>query len=144
MADQDVADFLAAFEAGDKNKDGTLNTGEFIRLMVVLGVPGGADRARAVLRQINKNGDAVVTQQEYFQAIKQLSVPTTQIRQMKQIFDIFDHDQTGWASKKDVINGLGELGVPIEGELKENLEKLDANKDGKIWFPDFLRVQLNI
>lgn len=46
MADQDVADFLAAFEAGDKNKDGTLNTGEFIRLMVVLGVPGGADRAR--------------------------------------------------------------------------------------------------
>lgn len=63
---------------------------------------------------------------------------------MKQIFDIFDHDQTGWASKKDVINGLGELGVPIEGELKENLEKLDANRDGKIWFPDFLRVQLNI
>lgn len=62
---------------------------------------------------------------------------------MREVFDEFDHDSSGWASNADVINKLPDLGL-TEAEVKKQIEELDENRDGKIVFEDFLRVQLRI
>ncbi len=61
------------------------------------------------------------------------------------MYEEFDQDHSGWASKEDVVNGLqNSLGIPVEGQLKEKIDAMDENGDGKIYYSNFLRMQLNL
>ncbi|XP_064615559.1 uncharacterized protein LOC135479600 [Liolophura sinensis] len=142
LTKEETDDYLAAFNAF-KGDDNSLDSREFICILVALGVEGGEERAQTILRKINKNQDAKITKNEYLEAIKQPGINNSQIQRLKEVFDKFDHDNDGWASNTDVINKLPDLGL-TEAEVKKQIEELDENRDGKIVFEDFLRVQLRI
>ena len=61
------------------------------------------------------------------------------------MYSTFDNDGTGWASRQDVERGLREIfSAKLTDELTDRVRKMDENKDGKIYYTNFLRMQLGM
>ena len=60
----------------------------------------------------------------------------------RKLFAKFDTDGTGYASRQEVIDGLEDMGIPVGDEMKDKISRMDSNKDGRIYYGDFLKMQL--
>ncbi|XP_041361608.1 uncharacterized protein LOC121377610 isoform X2 [Gigantopelta aegis] len=133
------------FEAMDLLQDNKLNMGEFMRLMRLLQYPGGSQGAKQVWLDLGLSERNFMNEDEYVNLMlkdEQLERATSIWRD---IYEKFDWDKSGWASTSDVETGLKELlGGDISAELKKNIAKMDENKDGKIYYSNFLRMQLGM
>lgn len=54
---------------------------------------------------------------------------------------MFDTDNSGSATKSELIDGLRDLGIKINPTIQKKIEDMDHNKDGKVTYEDFLRIQ---
>jgi len=64
-----------------------------------------------------------------------------QISEFKEAFSLFDQDQDGKITSKElgiVMRSLGQ--TPTESELNDLIREIDSNTDGSIDFPEFLTM----
>lgn len=66
-----------------------------------------------------------------------------EIQNLKDIFDLFDKDQSGKIESGDLENILTSLKRDPE-EAKEMLDEIDPNHDGEITFEEFVRLMTKI
>lgn len=58
------------------------------------------------------------------------------------MFAKFDTDGSGYASQKEVISGLADMGIPVNDAMKKKIKDMDTDKDGRIFYGEFLKMQL--
>lgn len=67
-----------------------------------------------------------------------------EVREFKEVFDLFDEDRSGFISKKELGKALRSLGAnPTEAEIEEMMQEADANRDGVVDFPEYLVLMLS-
>uniref|UniRef100_A0A0B6ZRE4 EF-hand domain-containing protein n=1 Tax=Arion vulgaris TaxID=1028688 RepID=A0A0B6ZRE4_9EUPU len=134
--------YTAEFQSfGDVSKDNLMGKDEFIRLMQLLGYPGDTGDARLLWKAMGQPEDGRITLNEYNVLMSDEAV-AVKTDTWRKLFAEFDPDSNGYATKAEVINGLKHIGVEITPEIREKLEAMDANKDGRISYAEFLRLQL--
>ena len=60
----------------------------------------------------------------------------------RKLFAQFDTDGSGFASEEEVVEGLEKMGIPVGDEMRAKISSMDSNKDGRIYYGDFLKMQL--
>ncbi|KAK4107130.1 EF-hand [Canariomyces notabilis] len=74
-------------------------------------------------------------------APKPSTLSAEQVRQFKEVFDVFDKDNTGDITASELGKVMRELGLnPSDEELKDLINEADLNKDGVISFEEFLAL----
>lgn len=134
--------YRAEFQTmGDVIKDGLLNQAEFLRLMTLLGLPD-VDKAGPIL--FNKTKMAAGDKMSVDEYVAMMMDPTVDANtnMWRKLFAEFDTDGSGYASRQDVISGLEKLGITVGEETRRRIQAMDSNKDGKIHYGDFLKMQL--
>lgn len=133
--------FTAEFKAmGDLVGNNKLNKGEFIRLLMLLGYPGGREGSEK-LWQAKVPQAAYMNLDEYIQMMMDKNIFES-TKMWRMLFAEFDTDGSGFASPDEVKMGLEKIGLTVGPVMEEKLQKMDSNKDGKINYSDFLRMQL--
>lgn len=132
--------FKAEFTAMDKDNRGKLTTSEFVKLMMFLGY-GERWKVDELLKAVNPEGDGYITIDEFYSAMKRPGVVegTSRLREM---FFKFDDNKDGRATKEQILQGFEDMGIEVDDEIKEKINKLDTNNDGKVAYQDFVQNQL--
>ncbi|KAK0724334.1 hypothetical protein B0H67DRAFT_598011 [Lasiosphaeris hirsuta] len=74
-------------------------------------------------------------------APKHPTLTKDQVQQFKEVFDVFDKDNTGDITAEELGAVMKELGLnPSEAELQDLVNEADVNKDGVICFDEFLNL----
>lgn len=55
---------------------------------------------------------------------------------------MFDKNLDASAHKSDIYKGFEEMGFEVDKEMKDEIDKMDINKDGQVTYVDFIRAQL--
>ncbi|XP_055801129.1 calmodulin-like protein 3 [Solanum dulcamara] len=117
MEDKDIVDMV---EKVDSNKDGLIDLDEFYELChTFLGIEG------------EEEGE--VNQEEVANREKDL----------KEAFDVFDHDKDGLISEEELSSILSSLGMKQGKKLdhcKEMIKKVDVDGDGMVNFDEFKKM----
>lgn len=58
------------------------------------------------------------------------------------MFFKFDDNKDGRATKEQILQGFEDMGIEVDDEIKEKINKLDTNNDGKVAYQDFVQNQL--
>lgn len=61
---------------------------------------------------------------------------------LRDIFFKFDDNKDGRATKEQILQGFADMGIEVDDEIKEKINKLDTNNDGKVAYQDFVKSQL--
>jgi len=131
---KEILEMRRAFEKFDKEKDGVVTIDEFKSAMAECDEYSD-EEVNAMFDHIdvNKNGKIMYT--EFVAATLELHGRVEEKR-LAEAFDHIDDDDSGYISKENLKNLLGESATP------ERIEKLigsaDADGDGRISFEEFL------
>ncbi|GFR92997.1 calcium-dependent protein kinase [Elysia marginata] len=126
---------------GDMTKDGMVNFDEFMRLMMLLGYPGGRDGCKRIWTHAGKTDGAQMSRDEYIALMFDKKIDT-KTNKWRKLFAQFDQNGTGWATKQEVTQGLEKIGIPNTDQLKKAVEEMDEDNDHKISYIEFLKKQL--
>ncbi|XP_015059818.1 calmodulin-like protein 3 [Solanum pennellii] len=118
MDDKDIVDMV---EKVDTNKDGLIDLDEFYELChTFLGIDG--------VEQEGEMNEEEVANRE---------------RDLKEAFDVFDHDKDGLISEEELSKILSSLGMKEGKKLdhcKEMIKKVDVDGDGMVNFDEFKKM----
>ncbi|XP_070208619.1 calmodulin-like isoform X2 [Littorina saxatilis] len=134
--------FRAEFQSmGDVLGDGRLNKQEFTRLVSLLGLPDAATSAEVLWNKTAKQEGGKMRIEEYCDLMADPAVDS-KTDMWRKLFAKFDTDGSGYASRQDVIEGLENIGIPVNDEMKAKIKAMDSDRDGRIYYGDFLKMQL--
>lgn len=117
MEDKDIVDMV---EKVDSNKDGLIDLDEFYELChTFLGIEG--------VEEGEMNQEEVANRE----------------KDLKEAFDVFDHDKDGLISEEELSMILSSLGMKEGKKLdhcKEMIKKVDVDGDGMVNFDEFKKM----
>lgn len=132
----------AEFTAKDTDADGVLNREEVTSLLKALGV--GADALQSKVNAIISEGEDTVDKDSYanaFVADKDLVEKTSRIRG---IFSMVDKNKDGYATKDELQGTINTVATKFDNTIGDKIGRMDADKDGRISYAEYLAVQLNV
>jgi len=132
MTDTDQTHLLEAFRKFDTNGDGHLGPSEITAMMKQIGM-GHVD-AKEWLAAVDEDHDGTVSPEEFATAA-QLGKLGASAEDVKASFDLFDSDRDGFVTHKE-IERLCTFLTP--DAAKSMIDDVDANRDGKINFDEWL------
>lgn len=81
-------------------------------------------------------------QQQKTKQINALFYHQSSTSRLRDIFFKFDDNKDGRATKEQILQGFADMGIEVDDEIKEKINKLDTNNDGKVAYQDFVKSQL--
>ena len=130
-----------AFDLFDTDGSGTIDAKELKVAMRALGFEPSKEEIRKLISQIDRDGSGTVDFPEF------LSMMTTKMgerdshEEMIKAFRLFDDDETGKISFRNLKRVAKELGESItDDELQEMIDEADRDGDGEVSQDEFIRI----
>jgi len=163
LSDQQRADVLEAFSVFDTQKNGTIPTkdlkvgGGFLLLsqlsdsnplfpslqlaMRALGFEPRRDEIKKILDSCGEGESGSITYEQFVGIMSEKITEKDAREEILKAFHLFDDDQTGKISFKNLQRVAAELGETLnEDELREMIQEADQDQDGEINQEEFLRI----
>ncbi|KAK6931426.1 EF-hand domain [Dillenia turbinata] len=127
----------------DMDSDGSLTQLELAALLRSLGLKPTVDQIRAMLANMDSNGNGSVEFDELVNAI--MPDMSEQIlinqEQLMEVFRSFDRDGNGVITASELAGSMAKMGHPLTyGELAEMIREADEDGDGVISFNEFASI----
>lgn len=152
LSPEALAELDKTFTSMDSNGDGTLTAEELEQGLAAAGVELAPGEAAEIVKQLDVDGNGAVDYSEFLAATVQ-QAKSQQEDACRKAFNVFDIDGNGYIDRSE----LGKLLLsksslstwnlndsPTKGgrhpEIDEIYAELDADKDGKIDFEEFMAV----
>ncbi|RKP17473.1 centrin [Rozella allomycis CSF55] len=124
-----------AFDLFDTDGSGTIDLKELKVAMRALGFEPKKDEVKKLIAEIDKNGSGTIDFNEF------LELMTAKMEEILKAFRLFDDDNTGKISFKNLKRVAKELGENLtDEEIQEMIDEADKDGDGEINEEEFLRV----
>ncbi|KAH3708322.1 uncharacterized protein LOC127857857 [Dreissena polymorpha] len=133
--------FEEKFSEADADKSGSLSVAEVAEVLRKAGFKGNDEELHAIFRFADTNKDAVISRQEYLQAVKKAPKTGLQEIVLRRAFKRYDKDHSGFLTREEIISitSSEEAGVNLPAEkIAEMLLSLVTDADKKISFEEFL------
>lgn len=130
------------FDMFDKNHDGTVDPSEVKSLLIALGREAKTEDVDKFLDIVDTNKNGMIEKDEFMRAMEECySIPKDKVADVVNAFKIFDSDEDGIITMKEMKNILLKYaGEFKEEEVEELFKMIDTDANGKISYAEFADI----
>ncbi|ORX50353.1 EF-hand protein [Piromyces finnis] len=130
-----------AFELFDTDKDSALDYHELKVAMRALGFEVKKSEVLKILREHDKNGKGLIDYDDFYKIMVERILERNPMEEMKKAFHLFDEDNTGKISLKNLKKVAKEIGEDLDDEeLQAMIDEFDLDQDGEINEQEFYSI----
>ncbi len=141
LSEERMAEYKAAFEIFDKDKDNAINDKELGAVMRNLGQNQSDEELKRMIHEVDLEGNGVINFHEFIYLMtKQMKENDTE-EELIEVFKIFDRDGDGYINShelRSVLSSLCEETNP--DEIEEMIKEADIDGDGKVDYEEFVKM----
>ncbi|KAL7066340.1 putative centrin protein [Cryptosporidium serpentis] len=141
ISEEQKQEIKEAFELFDTEKTGKIDYHELKVAMRALGFDIKKTQVLEIMREYDKNGSGYVDYKDFMEIMTQKILERDPKEEILKAFKLFDDDNTGKISLKNLRRVARELGENIsDDELQAMIEEFDKDMDGEINEEEFLSI----
>ena len=130
-----------AFDLFDTDGSGTIDAKELKVAMRALGFEPKREEIKKMINDIDKDGSGTIDFMEFLEMMTAKMSEKDSREEILKAFRLFDDDETGKISFKNLKRVAKELGENMtDEELQEMIDEADRDGDGEINEEEFLRI----
>ena len=144
LSEEKIAEFRAAFELFDRDRDGTITTKELGTVMKNLGQNLSETELEEMIKQVDLDGNGTIDFKEFLGLMVRKMKDTDTEEELLEAFKVFDRDSNGFITSHElrhVMTSLGESLTPEE--IEEMIKEADADGDGQIDYDEFVKMMMS-
>ena len=141
LTEEQKQEIKEAFDLFDTDGSGAIDAKELKVAMRALGFEPKKEEIRKMIADADKDGSGTIEFPEFLEMMTAKMAERDPIEEIKKAFRLFDDDETGKISFKNLKRVAKELGENMtDEELQEMIDEADRDGDGEISEDDFLRI----
>lgn len=141
LTDEQRQEIKEAFDLFDTDKDGFLDYHELKVSMRALGFDVKKVEVQKILKDYDRQGDGLISERDFTEVVTEKMLERNPVEEMLKAFKLFDDDNTGKISLRNLRRVARELGEEMsEEELKAMIDEFDTDNDGEISQEEFLSI----
>jgi len=130
-----------AFDLFDTDGSGTIDTKELQVALRALGFDSKKEKVRKMIADIDLDGSGTIDFEEFVEMMTGKMGDRDSPEEIKRVFKLFDDDETGKISFRNLKRVARELGENMtDEELQEMINKADLDGDGEVNEEEFMRI----
>merc|ERR1711998_741734 len=141
LTEEQKQEIREAFDLFDTDGAGCIDAKELKVAMRALGFAPKKEEVRKMISDIDKDGDGTIDFDEFMMMLTAKMGEKDSREEIIKAFRLFDDDETGRISFKNLKRVARELGETMtDEELQEMVDEADRDGDGEINEEEFLRI----
>lgn len=141
LSDEQKADIKEAFDLFDTEGTGVIDIKELKVAIRALGFEPKKEDIKKMVADVDKEGTGKISYADFLQLMTMKMTEKDSNEEILKAFRLFDDDDTGTISFKNLKRVAKELGENLtDEELKEMIEEADLDGDGEVNQDEFLRI----
>ncbi|KAJ4455447.1 putative Calmodulin-related protein [Paratrimastix pyriformis] len=144
LSEDQVEQYREAFALFDKDQDGNITTKELGTVMRSLGLAPTEAELRAMVRDVDPGNTGLIDFSVFCQlALKKLQDSLNIEEELKEAFQCFDKNHTGFVDARELRAMLTQVGEKLtDEEVDEMIREADCDSDSKVSLEEFLKMML--
>ena len=141
LSEEQRQEIKDAFELFDADKDSYIDYHELKVAMRALGFEVKKQDVLKVLREYEREGNGRISFEDFYEVMSDWMLGRDPREEVLKAFQLFDDDETGKISLRNLRRVARELGenMPDE-ELRAMIDEFDTDGDGEIHLDDFVSI----
>ena len=141
LTEEQKQEIKEAFDLFDTDGIGTIDAKELKVAMRALGFEPKKEEIRKMIQDVDKDGSGVIDFPEFLDMMTAKMAERDPREEMLKAFRLFDDDETGKISFKNLKRVAKELGENMtDEEIQEMIDEADRDGDGEINEEEFMRI----
>ncbi len=152
LTEEQKQEIKEAFDLFDTDGSGRIDAKELKVAMRALGFEPKKEEIKKMIADVDKDGTGVIEYQDFLDlmTVKMVTLSETiltpqaerdPLEEIRKAFKLFDDDETGKISLKNLRRVAKELGETMtDEELQEMIDEADRDGDGEISEEEFIRI----
>ena len=141
LTEEQRQEIKEAFDLFDTDGSGTIDAKELKVAMRALGFEPKKEEIRKMIADADRDGSGVIDFSEFLDMMTQKMAERDPREEMLKAFRLFDDDETGKISFKNLKRVAKELGENMtDDEIQEMIDEADRDGDGEIGEEEFMRI----
>merc|ERR1711934_173445 len=141
LTEEQKQEIKEAFDLFDTDGSGSIDAKELKVVMRALGFEPRKEEVRKMIADIDRDGSGTIDFPEFLEMMSSKMAERDPREEIMKAFRLFDDDETGKISFKNLKRVAKELGENMtDEELSEMIEEADRDGDGEINEEEFLRI----
>ena len=141
ITEQQIAEYKEAFNAFDKNGDGTITGAELEEIIKSLGLNPSKDEVRDMLNELDVDQSGSIDFTEFVTLMAKQSQGKETEEELLEAFKVFDKDGNGNISATELKTVMHNLGENLsDADIEEMIREADLDGDGEINYNEFVKM----
>ena len=141
LTEEQRQEIKEAFDLFDTDGSGTIDSKELKVAMRALGFEPKKDEVKKMIAECDRDQSGVIEFPEFLEMMTQKMAERDPREEMLKAFRLFDDDDTGKISFKNLKRVAKELGENMtDDEIQEMIDEADRDGDGEIGEDEFIRI----
>jgi len=141
LTDEQKQEIKEAFELFDTDKDGCVDYHELKVAMRALGFDRKKAEVLKTLRDHDKTGHGLMDYEDFSKIMSELILARDPLDEIRRAFQLFDDDNTGKISLRNLKRVAKDLGERLDDEeLQAMIDEFDLDQDGEINEQEFFAI----
>lgn len=141
LTEEQRQEIKEAFDLFDTDGSGSIDSKELKVAMRALGFEPRKEEVKRMINEMDKDGSGTIEYPEFEEMMASKMAERDPREEILKAFKLFDDDNTGKISFKNLKRVARELGETMtDEELMEMIEEADRDGDGEISQEEFLRI----
>ena len=143
LSEEKIAEFRAAFELFDKDRDGKITTKELGTVMRNLGQNPTDNELQEMINEVDLDGNGTIDFKEFLGLMVRKMKDTDTEEELMDAFKVFDIDGGGYITADEIRYVMETLGEPLTiDEIEDMIKDADLDSDGQINYEEFVRMMI--
>merc|ERR1712100_223810 len=141
LTEEQRQEIKEAFDLFDTDGSGSIDSKELKVAMRALGFEPKKEEVKKMISEIDKDGSGQIDFMDFVDMMTVKMAERDPREEILKAFKLFDDDETGFISFKNLKRVAKELGENMtDEELQEMIDEADRDNDGQISEEEFLRI----
>ncbi|GAB5372569.1 hypothetical protein AAMO2058_001676900 [Amorphochlora amoebiformis] len=141
LTEEQKQEIKEAFDLFDTDKSGAIDYHELKVSMRALGFQVQKQEIVKIMKEYDRNNTGKIAYADFAEIMGEKVLQRDPEEEMRKAFALFDDDDTGFISSKNLRRVSRELGeVLSEEELNAMIEEFDKDQDGEISMAEFMAI----
>jgi calmodulin len=144
LSEEKIAEFRAAFELFDRDRDGKITTKELGTVMKNLGQNPSETELEEMIKQVDLDGNGTIDFKEFLGLMVRKMKDTDTEEELLEAFKVFDRDSNGFITSHELRHVMTNLGQSLSPEeIEEMVREADIDGDGQINYDEFVKMMMS-
>lgn len=143
LSEEKIAEFRAAFELFDRDRDGKITSKELGTVMKNLGQNPSETELEEMIKQVDLDGNGTIDFKEFLGLMVRKMKDTDTEEELLEAFKVFDRDGNGFITSHELRHVMTNLGQSLSPEeIEEMVREADIDGDGQINYDEFVKMMM--